>query len=197
MHSIELLLDGAADEAVRREWSALAEAGLPSQAHHTGETNAPHITLVAREEIGPEHDDRLRAVAAGLPVGAELGALVVFGGPPRGLVLARLAVVSGGLLSLHEAVHDAVAAGDAVDSPHTLPGRWTPHVTLASRLTPDQLAAAVETLDAHRRASVDGTARGSASPNSSSPSPLDSAQAVALRRWDSTARTVTPLEPAL
>lgn len=194
MHSIELLLDETADDAVRREWSALAEAGLPSQARHSGETNAPHITLVARAEIGAEHDDRLRAVAAGLPMGIELGALVVFGGPPRGLVLARLAVVTRGLLSLHEAVHRAVAAGDAGDSPHTLPGRWTPHVTLASRLTPDQLATAVETLDAHRRASDDGTTRGSSSPSSS---PRDPAQAVALRRWDSTSRTVTPLGPAL
>jgi 2'-5' RNA ligase len=196
MHSIELLLDEASDEFVRREWSALAEAGLPSQARHSGETNAPHLTLVARAEIGAEHDDRLRAVAAGLPVGAELGGLVVFGGPPRGLVLARLAVVTRGLLSLHEAVHRAASGGGATDAVHTLPGRWTPHVTLASRLTPGELAAAVEALDAYRRAAA-AKPSPRLSGEASTPAPPHASQAVALRRWDSTTRTVTPLGPAL
>ncbi|RKR73078.1 2'-5' RNA ligase family protein [Frondihabitans australicus] len=176
MHSIELLLDPESDRAIRRQWARLADAGLPSQARHTGDTNAPHITLAARERLGAEFDVRLGAVAASLPVPVGLGALVVFGRPPRGLVLARLAVVTPRLLRLHAAVHEVL--GDGPDAAHTLPGHWTPHVTLASRLTSAQLAEAVEVLRDDDAA-------------------LAAAGATALRRWDSTARTVTPLTPAV
>ncbi len=43
LHSVEALLDATTDTAVRKEWAALAEAGLPSQAAHRGPTNAPHV----------------------------------------------------------------------------------------------------------------------------------------------------------
>jgi hypothetical protein len=106
---------------------------------------------------------------------------VVFGVPPRGLVLARQVVVTEELLALHAGIHaavDAVAESTADDVPpvevvpHTRPGSWSPHVTLALRLTAEQLGSAVAAIGR-----VD---------------PLD-APVAGLRRWDPRDRTVTVL----
>ena len=171
MHSIELLLDPATDEAVRGEWALLAEAGLPSQARHTGASNAPHVTLLAAPGFDASHDDELAEAMSALPLPVTLGPLLVFGRPPRGLVLARGIVVSRGILRLHERV-DGIAH-DATIASHSRPGAWTPHVTLAMRLDPDQLAAAVRALEA-------------------TPTELEGTFASA-RRWDGTERRITPL----
>lgn len=56
------------------------------------------------------------------------------------------------------------------DAPHTRPGEWTPHVTLARRLRVSDIPAA--------RTLVAGELRG---------------QATALRRWDAVSQTVTHL----
>ncbi|ARC57584.1 RNA 2',3'-cyclic phosphodiesterase [Frondihabitans sp. 762G35] len=179
MHSLELLLDDATDAHVRTQWSALLEADLPSQARHAGASNAPHVTLLARGSLDASHDDELRAAFGALPVPVELGGLVVFGTAARGLVLARLAVAGTRILRLHETVHGIVGApdgaeGGAQDAPHTLPGRWTPHVTLASRLTAEQVGRALVAL--------------AGTPDAEGP-----AHFAAARRWDSTLREVTPL----
>nr|WP_213003969.1 2'-5' RNA ligase family protein [Clavibacter zhangzhiyongii] len=173
-------MDAASDAAVRASWRALADAGVPSLADHAGETNRPHVTLLAAEALGGSADDALRALAASGPLPVlHLGGLVVFGVPPRGLVLARQVVVDEALLELHAGIHAAVDAaphepeqGAPEVVPHTRPGRWTPHVSLALRLTAEQLGAAVAAL---RR--ID---------------PLD-APAAGLRRWDPRDRTVTGL----
>lgn len=152
MHSIELLLDESADAAIRRQWSLLLDAGLPSQARHTGDSNAPHVTVVARRSIGSRHDDALKERARQMPLPFTFSGLVVFGAPPKGLVLARLVTATDRILRFHEAVHEAIHEGsatastDETDLPHTRPGTWTPHVTLASRLTPAELATAVDVL---------------------------------------------------
>ncbi|QGV68059.1 2'-5' RNA ligase family protein [Clavibacter nebraskensis] len=180
--SLELTLDAASDAAIRASWRALADAGLPSLADHAGETNRPHVTLLAASDLGGSADDAVRALAATAPLPTlRLGGLVVFGVPPRGLVLARQVVVDQVLLDLHVRIHAAVdqATADAdADAapvevvPHTRPGSWTPHVTVALRLTTEQLGAAVEALGR-----ID---------------PLD-AQAAGLRRWDPRDRTTTEI----
>jgi 2'-5' RNA ligase len=187
VHSIELLLDDVTDTAVRDSWAALAEAGLPSLAHHAGETNAPHVSLSVAARLDDRADPRLRRISDALPLPLELGGLVVFGRPPRGLVLARAVVPTAALLALHHDVHES--AGGAAPVAHTAPGRWTPHVTLASRLTPDQLARAVEVLAGAEEA------RGTTTPvdPDAVPVPPETGRLVTLRRWDSDARTVTVL----
>lgn len=169
MPSIELLLDPPAEAALRAEWQTLAAAGLPSQARHTGESNRPHITLAYAES----------AVAApvvpGLPVPVTVASPVLFGSARRGFLLARLVRPSDALLAVHRAVHDELGDAAATD-PLTRPGAWTPHVTLARRLTGEQLVAALELLDVRR--AVYGTAIGA-------------------RMWDKAARTVTLLPSTL
>lgn len=142
-HSVELLLDPDADAAIRRDWAALADAGLPSLAHHRSPTNRPHVTLIAAERIAPDADGALAELAARLPMLCRIGAPVVFG---RGTVtLVRMVVPSAELLEFHGGVAELVAPHVPSGAyPHTRPGDWTPHVTLCRRLPVDQLAAALD-----------------------------------------------------
>ncbi len=162
--SIELLLDAATESLVRREWDALAAAGMSSLAAHTAPSNRPHITLLVRTRLAPFD---ARKLAAALPMPITLGAPVLFGAGDR-RILVRSVVPTRALLGLHAALHAAVPAGD--DAAHTVPGDWMPHVSLARRLRLDQLAAALPL--------VGGELEG---------------QGVGLRRWDAASATVTEL----
>ena len=167
-HSVELLFDQETDDAIRRQWAALAEAGLPSQAHHRSPTNRPHVTLTVAERIDAGVDEALRELAGRLPLPCRVGAPLVFG--HRSLVLARLIVPNREVLEFHESV-DAICGPHLPSEPfpHARPGQWTPHVTLARRLAPVDLAAALEAVAAD---ATDGTFAG-------------------LRRWDGDARVDT------
>lgn len=144
VQSLELILDGALDAAVRREWKMLLDAGLPSQARHAGSSNRPHVTLSVADDFD-RLDSRLSTdvtIDSALPV--RLGAFVVFRG--RSTTLARLVVPSTGLLALHTRM--STLAGDAEGlREHTTPGQWTPHVTLARRLGTAELVEALGLLD--------------------------------------------------
>ncbi|WP_374970844.1 2'-5' RNA ligase family protein [Terrabacter sp. BE26] len=165
LHSVEGLLDSAADAEVRREWAVLAEAQLPSQAGHAGPTNAPHITLSAAGLVPDAVETALcRALSGLVPVPVRLGPLVVMG--TRRHVLARLVVPSAALLALHRTVAQAMTgATDVSELVHV--DRWTPHVTLAHGLTAAQVGDALAVL---------GSLRG-----------VDAAIET-LRRWDPVAR---------
>ncbi|GAA1229931.1 2'-5' RNA ligase [Microbacterium phyllosphaerae] len=146
--SIELLLDPAADAAVRAEWDALAARGLSSLAGHTSTSNRPHITLVARVDLPTVGSD----VLAGIPsFPITLSAPLLFGTGER-RVLARSIVPTSELISLREMILTAVGPGE--DAPHTAPGEWMPHVALARRLRVADLAQALDLVggDVHAHA---------------------------------------------
>jgi hypothetical protein len=138
VHSIELLFDPDIEASTRRLWEALSEAGL----HSPGPSSRPHATLVVADAIAADVDPLLVPVADRLPLGCRLGAPMVFGGAR--LTLVRLVVPTVELLSLQALAHRIclpyVSPGPASN---TLPGQWTPHVTLARRVDPQQLARAV------------------------------------------------------
>lgn len=136
--SIELLLDPATEAAVRAEWDALAAAGMSSLAHHTSESNRPHVTLLVRTDLALFDAHPLLEPS---PFAVTLSAPVLFGAGER-RVLARSIVPTAELLDIHAAVHAVAGRGD--DAPHTAPGEWTPHVTLARRLRVVDLAAALD-----------------------------------------------------
>ena len=142
VHSIELLLDPDSDAAVRRVWTKLADAELPSQAANKSPSNRPHISLVVAERIDADVDILLRPIAQRLPIRCVVGAPLLFGGPR--FTVARLVVPSAELLSLHADAHDACLP-HLLPGPmaHTTPGAWTPHVTLCRRMDPAQLAKAL------------------------------------------------------
>lgn len=162
--AVELLLDPAAEAAIRAEWDALAALGLSSLAAHTSSSNRPHITLLARVGLPLLAADAL----AGIPTfPIALGDPVLFGSGER-RVLARSVVPTAELLTLREAVLSAVGPGE--DAPHTGPGEWMPHVALARRIRVSDIPAALGCLGGE----IDG-------------------HADAVRHWDADAGVVTAL----
>jgi hypothetical protein len=162
-HSVELLFDADTDTALRREWAALAEAGLPSQARINASTNRPHVTVAVADRIAPEVDDPLRALVHLLPMTCQIGAPLLFGAGR--FTLARLIVPSAELLALqHRVQHICLPHMTPAPAAHTASGRWTPHATLGRRISAPQLAEAVPIV-----AELGGDRPG---------------RFVALRRWD-------------
>lgn len=162
--SIELILDPETEWSVRADWARLAAAGLPSLASHRSPSSRPHVTLLVRPDLEPV---AFADAAAMLPVPVVLASPILFRHGDRG-VLAWGVEPTDELLRLHRVVHRAAPKG--ADAPHTSPGKWTPHVTLARRLRVDDLAVALDVLPGRH------VGRG-----------------VALRRWDSASATVTAL----
>lgn len=178
VQSVELLLDADLDARVRQQWQALVDAGLPSLGRHTGATNAPHVTLVVASGVGPQAEERLvdALPPADLPLPLLLGGYVVLGGHKH--VLARLVVPTTRLLDLQARAVEAWS--DALDRPWTVtPGRWTPHVTLATHLTDTQLGQALTALRALPGEVHDGDG-----------------EAVRVRRWDGEAKVAWDLGQA-
>jgi len=144
MRSIELTFDLNTEAAFRAEWAALQEAGLPNLGRHQGASNRPHLTLAAGP--GLELTAAVRAVfdsgAVALPVEVRVSGLVLFRAGSGRFVLARPVVMTRTLLELHRSVVDS--APGAVEL--TRPDRWTPHVTLARRLSAAQVGEALELL---------------------------------------------------
>jgi 2'-5' RNA ligase len=172
--SVEVLLDDELDAAVRREWVALAAAGLPSQARHTGDTNRPHVTLCVASSVLPYIETALKAALTGrLPLTTRLGGLLCFAARDGRQVLARAVVPSPELLAL-QATCAGLFDGLPGTSPLLQPGAWTPHVTLARNLPTEEVSAAIAALGRieERGRITELTGR-----------------AVAVRRWDSDTRT--------
>ncbi|OMC11714.1 hypothetical protein A5735_14885 [Mycolicibacter heraklionensis] len=166
VHSIELVFDADTETEVRRIWTDLAAAGVPSQAPAA----RPHVTLVVAQRIDPQVNDVLASIAARLPIDCTLGATLIFGRSHG--VLARLVVPTMELLELHEQVYrlctEHLVPGPL---PNVSPGQWTAHTTLARRVGPAQLGRA-------QRIAGRGDISG---------------RFVGLRRWDGNARKEYPI----
>jgi len=183
MHSVEVVLDDESDRWIRRQWTALAEAGVPSQARHSadsrGESNRPHVTLALTSQIDPEVESRLRDAVGALPVPITIGGLLVFGSTR--FVLARLVVPNAAVLALQAAVMAALPDGaDATVDRHCTfaPGRWTAHITLGRRLTAADVGTAMHALaGVPRSRGADGAL-------------------TRARRWDMVAKQEHWLDPA-
>jgi 2'-5' RNA ligase len=164
MHSVDLTFEESTDSLIRTDWARLAEAGLPSLATHSSPSNRPHITLAAGTtlDMGPGAEDLWGA----LPIDVRFSGLVLFPAGPGRYVLARLVVLSGGLLELHRRLHQQCTGAFA----NTVPDAWTPHVTLARRIPGQLLGTALDTLDVRAEGRCTGA-----------------------RLWDSTTGTITSL----
>jgi hypothetical protein len=135
LHALELVLDDEGDQAVRRDWQALRDAGLPSMLDHTGATNTPHVTLLALPAISPALEARAADLVGGLlPLPVRTSGLALLGGGQ--VTVARLLDVPP---ELTRAVLDL--RRDAPDERH--PG-WLPHVTLARRVPRADVQRAVD-----------------------------------------------------
>ncbi|MDN4610082.1 2'-5' RNA ligase family protein [Arthrobacter burdickii] len=139
--SVELLLDPTSDLFVLGDWAALEAEGLPNQSRHQSFSNAPHITLAAAARIDDRYDVDLAAAATGDALELVTAGFLVFP-TRRKFVLARQVVADDALADLHRRIWLAL---DGVPGavPTTVPGSWTPHITLGHGLTADQLAVAL------------------------------------------------------
>lgn len=166
-HSVELLPDAAAAARIRTQWTALLDAGLPSGGRIAAPTNRPHLTLLAAPAVDAGARAALTPVTMRLPLTCTLGAPILFADGSL-WTLARLVVPSAELLSVHAtAVRLVTPLLSATPYSHCTPGSWTPHLTLARRMTPAQVAEALSIVDA-------------------TPSPITFD---ALRLWDGDAHT--------
>ena len=171
MRSIELTFDPDLEAAFRAEWAALQAVGLPNLGRHPDASNRPHLTMAAGPAL--EITDDLTALfdqpppCAQLPVHIGVSGLLLFRAGSGRFVLARPVVISEALLDLHRTVLEQVPG--AVEL--TQPGRWTPHVTLARRMSAGQVAEALEVLG----------------------EPPAFGQAVAARFWNGETKTLTEL----
>jgi 2'-5' RNA ligase len=167
VRTVELLGDDQLDRAVRAGWRQLDEAGLPSLGRHGHPTNRPHLTLVSADDFPPGAAEAVAGVLHALPVRVRLNGLHFFGG--RAGVLAWAVDGGAALRDLQAEVWRALDGADR--NPQQEPATWTPHISLAQRLRPDQQALAAQVV-------------------SSSVVSGDLSQA---RSYDSVTRTVVPL----
>ena len=80
LHALELVPDAAGRDAVRRDWQALRDAGLPSQLDHPSPTNEPHLTVVSAPWLPTDAID---------VAGVRLGSLLPVPRPGVGAAAAR------------------------------------------------------------------------------------------------------------
>ena len=134
MRTVELLGDDELDRAVRAAWRRLDQTGLPALARHQHPTNRPHLTLAIAEELPPGAAAALADALRALPLQVRLDRLYFFGG--RTGVLAWAVDGGGALRDLQAQVWSALDGADR--NPQHDPGAWTPHISLARRLRPEQ-----------------------------------------------------------
>ena len=148
---IVLWPDSSTDRLIRALWEEIARQGLPSMATHTHRLHQPHVSLVVAEHIPvraslqtirpvPREPIKLLIEAAGIFPIEESSASNEEDKHGR-LFLA--CVASSALLDEQRRVHAAVRPLALGSWPHFEPGTWTPHLTTAWTLSPQQLASAL------------------------------------------------------
>jgi hypothetical protein len=138
VHSVELVFDPDTEAAVRNIWAGLAEAGIHSQSS----ASRPHTTLTVAQSIDAEVDAMLAALVSRFPFSCRIGAPLLFG--RSNAVLARLMVPTAELMDVHAEVHRlCLQYLNPGPMANARPGQWTAHVTLARRVVPNQLGAAL------------------------------------------------------
>ncbi|GHH76230.1 2'-5' RNA ligase family protein [Promicromonospora soli] len=142
-----LLFDGPTERVLRRLWQRLEADGVPTLATHTHGQHVPHLSLAVLRSWDL---DKVRAAVEALPdagpTTVRFDAIAAFRRGRMNLVPA----VTSTLVARQEQVVEALGATEDELHKHYVPGVWTPHVTVATRVrlekTPLVLEAAYEIL---------------------------------------------------
>ena len=133
--SVCLLPADSADRVVRRLWSRLEEAGVPSLLTHTHGRHVPHLTFASMRSYRLDHVRAALAVLAAPEVpDLRFDGLGVF----RRSRCWLLPAVTEDLLTRQAAVVSALGSHGDLHR-HYQPGTWMPHLTIAPRVHLDQL----------------------------------------------------------
>ncbi|ACZ31126.1 hypothetical protein Xcel_2108 [Xylanimonas cellulosilytica DSM 15894] len=126
-----LLLDGPADRAVRRLWQRLERQGVPTLATHTHGRHVPHLSLAVLRSWDL---DAVRAAVEALP---DAGPTRVRFDAVAAFRRGRMSLVPSlpsGLALRQERLVEAIGASEDALHWHYVPGVWTPHLTVATRV---------------------------------------------------------------
>jgi len=139
--AVQLFFDPASDTAIRSQWEALAMAGVPFPLRDSG--NRPHFSLAIYSELDiPVCTSLLNLFVQTLsPFTLSISSLGIFHAEKTVVFLAP--IVSPGLLDLHSQVHQLLQNAGVLPSLNYLPGHWTPHCALATRVPPQFLSQTV------------------------------------------------------
>ena len=125
LHALELVPDLAGQEAVRRDWQRLTDAGLPSQLDHDTPTNTPHVSVVSAPSLPDAAIDVAHArLGSMLPIRARAAGILLLGGSR--VTVARAVDIDDDVVRRVLAVR--------VQVPDRQHQGWLPHVTLARRV---------------------------------------------------------------
>lgn len=139
-----LLFDRQGDRTIRRLWTRLEAQGIRTPLSHTHQLHRPHLSLVVlRTWDLAAVSDALTRLPAQDSVTVWCQGTLAF---PRGR--AALAVSgSADLARRQQSVALAVRTTGADLHHHYLPGRWIPHVAIATGGTAQRLPATVRTVN--------------------------------------------------
>jgi hypothetical protein len=135
-----LLFDPRTDRLVRELWARLEASGIRTLLSHTHGHHHPHLSYAVLLEW---EDTAVRAAAAELPdvgpVEVAVQGTVLF---PRGRAAMACSVTSE-VTARQERVAAALLGTGATLHRHYEPGHWTPHVSVSTGVTADDLPAVV------------------------------------------------------
>jgi hypothetical protein len=136
-----LLFDSRTETLVRELWGRLEREGIRTLASHTHRQHHPHLSYAVLRAWDLEPvEAALAALPDGGPVSLGCYGTILF---PRGRV-SLAAAVTADLAVRQERVAAALASTGADLHRHYLPGRWVPHVSVATRAQGPHLRAAVK-----------------------------------------------------
>ncbi|HWJ80636.1 MAG TPA: 2'-5' RNA ligase family protein [Nocardioides sp.] len=135
-----LLFDRRSDLLVRGLWSRLESMGVGTLQSHTHGRHLPHLSYaVLRQWDLDGVQEALRPLEPAGPVHLSCQGSLLF---PRGRV-ALAPAVGADVVARQERVVAALRATGADLHHHYLPGRWVPHVSVATRASGAQVSAVV------------------------------------------------------
>lgn len=135
-YSLQCHFDDATDRHIRRIWSDLKEAGLPSRPIDSG--FFPHLTFILGESDSPNElqDILLSAETIQQEFGILFTSLSTFANDAGVIFLGP--VVTSDLLDIHQKLWMIFQKAFLSVNPFYVPHRWFPHCSLATRLSRDQ-----------------------------------------------------------
>ncbi|MFD2792171.1 2'-5' RNA ligase family protein [Promicromonospora vindobonensis] len=139
--AICLLFDRPTERVLRQLWQRLEARGVATPATHTHGRHVPHLSLAVLRSWDL---DKVRASIEALPdagpTTVQLDAVAAF---RRGR-MSLIPAVSSRLVARQEQVVEALGASEDELHKHYVPGIWTPHVTVATRVPLEQTPLVLE-----------------------------------------------------